>query len=500
MPPQVQSEALEQLPHGSLDPRRAGHQRISELTRLDAAVADACRRARMDEALRWVNAVPDDIERANIRDPSWVCGGRYERNGGSVKVLHVAASDSQGGAHRAAYRLHRALLSVGVESSMIVGQRYQEDPNVRGPLTPGSKLMSLASGRIDRLPVSLYRNRAPLAFSPGWFATGRISDSIQASDADLVHLHWIADGAMRIAELGRIRPPIVWTLHDMWPFTGGCHYALDCTKFASRCGACPQLGSARTLDLSRIGHLRKSKVYKEITDVHLVVLSRWLAEQVSRSSLMGALPRTILPNPIDCAVFRPVDQSQARQLLGLPIDRPLVMFGGVSAVDNPVKGFSKLISALHNVVAPTVELIVIGSASEDALRSLPRPYHRLGHLSDDLMLALAYSAADLVVVPSDQDNLPQVAVEALACGTPVVGFDGTGLADIVSHLEWGYLAHQGDAHDLANGINWVLAHSDRPALQRAARDSALRRYESGRVATQYSVLYQAVLERHRPGA
>lgn len=415
-----------------------------------------------------------------------------------MKVLHIAAADGHGGAHRAAYRLHQALRSAGVASSMIVGQRHGQDPDVSEPEGPVGKLMALASPRIDRLPVSFYRKRTPSAFSPAWFSTGAAAAAARDVDADLVHLHWITGGLLRPRDLSRLRVPVVWTLHDMWPMTGGCHYTLDCLGFEERCGHCPQLGSNRALDLSRFGHARKRHAYGNMERLHLVPSSRWLADQLTHSSLLGGYPYTVLPNPIDCGVFKPVDAHEARSLLGLSSETPIVLFAGVGAVANPVKGFTNLVNALATLGDRSIELVILGSAPAGQVSRLPVTTRHLGHLSDDVSLRLAYSAADVVVVPSVQDNLPLVAVEALACGTPVVGFDGTGLADIVGHLEWGYLADRGDAHDLANGIRWVLDHRDPSSLRRAARDAATLRFDSGKVAARYITLYETLLGRRAP--
>ncbi|MBV9174157.1 MAG: glycosyltransferase, partial [Chloroflexi bacterium] len=309
------------------------------------------------------------------------------------------------------------------------------------------------------------------------------------------HLHWLSTGFVSIESIGKLDGPVVWTLHDMWPFTGGCHYSGECTAYSVACGACPELKSSHSVDLSRLVLLRKLAAWKRL-NLTVVAPTAWLARRARASRLFGSRPVEVIPLGIDTSTYRPVPIPLARELLGLPQDAKVVLFGALGG--DYRKGRDLLDAALARAdqsrATGDLQLIVFGSAgttrSSDASTTRTR---YLGHLTDDLSLAVAYSAADVMVVPSREDNFPLTALEALACGTPVVGFDSTGLADMVDHCQTGYLARSFDPDDLWRGIQWVLEDdARRRALAQQARDKAVRDFAIEKVAMAYRNLYQRV--------
>lgn len=408
-----------------------------------------------------------------------------------MKPLIVSAHDLHGGAGRAAFRLHRALRGIGVKSEMLVQHKLSEDPYVRGHSGETGKWIGGIRVRVDRIPLYAYPNRSRLWFSPSWLPGREIIRSINSSDADVVHLHWIGAGMMRIEHLAEIEKPIVWTLHDMWPLTGGCHYDNRCGRFDAGCGECPQLGSNRKQDLSSWVFDRKQSALSAL-QVHLVPSSTWMAGLVERSPFMKGRPVTVLPNPVNCDLYAPQDQAQSRKSLNLPQDAKLVLFGAVDPGD-PIKGFGLLREALKGMNhSADIEAVIFGGGDSDHLE-LPLRARFVGAIQDETRLRDLYSAADVCVVPSIQDNLPLVATEALACGTPVVGFRTSGLPDIVNHQVTGYLADPFDSMSLAAGIDWVLKQP-RAEMRDAARRRALSRYESRSVARRYQAVYSQVLD------
>lgn len=410
-----------------------------------------------------------------------------------MKVLTVNSADLEGGAARAAYRLHQGLLRIGMDPHMLVQGRTSDDPRVKGPETSLSKAISRIRPTLDLLPVKRYPNFGSKLFSPAWLPFSGLADRINASDADVVHLHWITGGMLRLEELARVNKPMVWSLHDMWAYTGGCHYDEECDRWRTGCGACPVLGSSKERDLSHRVFQRKLALYARLKDrLTIIGLSNWMADRARESRLMKDLRVVRLPNPIDTDVFKPVDRLAARDILGLPADKPLVLFGAVNATGDPRKGFPHLSEALRSLPKGSAELAVFGASRPERPPDMGHPIHYLGRLHDDASLCLLYNAADVTVVPSLQENLSNTIVESLACGTPVVAFAIGGNGDMVDHHVNGTLAKAFDPTDLAAGIRWVLEHPRQEEVRGHARRIALERFELRAVSERYRALYQEV--------
>lgn len=412
-----------------------------------------------------------------------------------MKILMVNALDITGGAARAAYRLHRALLAENVDSQMLVQSKASDDYTVIGPATKIQKGLGKLRPTLDTLPVYPYKQRSKTLFSPAWVPFSGVVDRINALQPDVVHLHWMAGGMMRIEEITRIKAPIVWSLHDMWPFTGGCHYDENCGAFRQRCGDCKVLQSAQSKDLSHRVYQRKQTAFQKKQDITLVGLSRWLATEAAASSLFKADQVVTLPNPIDTRVFAPFDQAAARRLLNLPQDKKLILFGAMGATSDPRKGYTQLCQALYQLQTKDAELVVFGASQPKKGDDFSQKAHYLGRLHDDVTLRVLYSAADVMVVPSIQEAFGQTASEAMACGTPVVAFGATGLLDIVDHKDNGYLASPFSVKDLAEGIDWILRHEDYGSLSSSARNKIFSSFSYEVVAKKYIYLYESILEK-----
>lgn len=412
-----------------------------------------------------------------------------------MKILIVNAFDIHGGAARAAYRLHRALLAAGVDSRMLVRSKSSDDDTVIGPVakTKVQAVKDKFRPALDALPRLPYVNKTKALFSPAWVPSSRLVDTIETINPDVIHLHWICGGMIRIEDLSRIKKPIVWSLHDMWAFTGGCHYDGGCGKYKSGCYSCPVLGSKKANDLSQHIFIRKQESFRQINNLTVVGLSSWLAECASQSLLFSHNRIVNLPNPIDTTKFAPVEKVRARTALNLPVDKNLILYGAMSATSDPRKGYAELVNALEILPKSSdIELMVFGSTqSIDKLES-GFISHYLGHM-DEASLHLLYCAADVMVVPSLQENLSNVIMESLACGTPVVGFDIGGNGDLIEHEHNGYLAAPFSPVDLAKGINWILNSSDYEALSKNAREKVLKCFDSKVVVKRYLDLYKSAL-------
>ena len=410
-----------------------------------------------------------------------------------MKILIVNTSDINGGAARAAYRLHQALLSQQVDSQMLVQSKASDDYRVLAPKSKFKKVFSKLRPTLDELPVRFYKHRTQTLFSPACLPFSDTVKQINAINPDIVHLHWIADGMMRIEDISRIKAPIVWSLHDMWAFTGGCHYDEECAGFRNKCGACEVLGSTKDNDLSAKGYRRKMKVFSSGADLTIVGLSAWMAETAQRSSLLQNIPVVNLPNPINATTFSPLEKQLAKKIFNLPQDKQLVLFGTMGATSDPRKGFKQLCDALKYVDTENTELVIFGSGEPEIPQGFKQKSHYFGQLHDDVSLRVLYSAADVMVVPSLQENLSNAILESLACGTPVVGFDIGGNRDLVNHLNNGYLAEPFDTDDLAVGIEAILNAENYVEFCQNARNKVLQEFDSIVVAKRYIRLYQDVL-------
>ncbi|MBD3795835.1 MAG: glycosyltransferase family 4 protein [Epsilonproteobacteria bacterium] len=410
-----------------------------------------------------------------------------------MKILIVNTSDIEGGAARAAYRLHKALLGSGVDSQMLVLDKSSDDYTVIGASTKLQKAIGKLRPMLDSLPARFYKGRTKTLFSSSWFGFSHIVDKINEINPDVVHLHWICGGMMTIEDISKIKPPIVWSLHDMWAFTGGCHYDEECGRYKEACGNCKVLGSEKEKDLSRkIWHI-KEKTFAKIQNMTMVGLSRWLTECAEKSTLLRDTKVVNLPNPINTNTFKPFDKEKARELWNLPCDKRLVLFGAMGATSDPRKGFHELSIAMGQLTSKDIEFVVFGSSQPQNSPDFGFKTHYLGSLADDVSLVTLYSAVDTMVVPSLQENLSNAIMESLACGTPVVGFDIGGNSDMIEHQRNGYLAKPFESKDLADGIEWVLNTPNYDELCVNGREKVVREFDSEVVAGKYIKLYEEIL-------
>ncbi|MDJ0732792.1 MAG: glycosyltransferase family 4 protein [Nostocaceae cyanobacterium] len=391
-----------------------------------------------------------------------------------MKILHLSTSDIEGGAARAAYRLHKGLQNLGETSQMLVRAKSSVDKTVIAQKNILTKLGPPASG----LPLKFYPKRHRSMFSSQWFPDA-IAPQVKQINPDIIHLHWICNGFVQIETLAKFKKPLVWTLHDMWAFTGGCHYTQECDRYLNSCGNCPQLKSNKNRDLSSFVWTRKAKAWKNL-NLTIVSPSVWLGECAKSSSVFQNLRVEVIPHGLDLEKYKPIEKEIARKLLNLPQDKRLVLFGtSPGTTGDKRKGFYLLQPAVQHLSQSgwenQLELVVFGGSKPENPIDLGFKTHYLGQFHDDISLALVYSAADVMVVPSIQEAFGQTASESLACGTPVVAFAATGLKDIVDHQQNGYLAQPFEVEDLAQGIAWILEEPQRyEKLRINAREKAQR--------------------------
>jgi len=415
-----------------------------------------------------------------------------------MNILHLSTYHATGGAGLAARRLNEALVGQGVNSWMLVPQTDRDEPHVAGlAQTPWQRRLAFARFALDRLSFWPYERDKSVRFA---FSPARVGADVSqhplVRQADVLHLHWTQFGFLSLhsmESLFRLGKPIVWTLHDMWAFTGGCHYSGSCERYQTHCQHCPFLRRPADHDLSFRIFEQKKALFQQ-APLTFVTPSQWLGQLLHQSELAGHFSRHVLPNPIDTSRFRPADDRVAvRRQLALPVDKRLLLFGSFNTSD-PRKGFRYVVEALNRVKDQLLdtELVVFGKSDGAALASLPLPVHCLGSVSSEERMIALYQAADALVIPSLEDNFPNTVIESLACGTPVIGFRTGGIPEQIRHQQTGYLAQSGSSDDLAAGIRWVLDQMPADGLRRQATES-VQPLGYPTVANQFRALYGGLI-------
>jgi glycosyltransferase involved in cell wall biosynthesis len=415
-----------------------------------------------------------------------------------LQILTLNWSDTDGGAARASYRVARKVIELGVPLQMRVMRKFSNDPWVMGADGLLERIWASVLERAERKLVELSGAKSKdLTWNFNSLPNFMFPQSMYEA-ASVVHINWVGKGTLPLSNVPKIGKPLVWTLHDSWAFTGGCHIPYECRRFEEGCGNCPQLRVPSPKDASHRHWIKKSECFSN-TNSHFVAPSSWMAEQARGSSLIGHLPISVIPNGLDTNIFRPWKKTLAREILKLPHEKHLILFGAMYADTDQNKGLSLLIESLKILqsrkmsFAENYELIIFGSCSTAYLKDVPIPARVLGIINDDNKLAQIYSAVDVTVVPSKMESFGQVALESLSCGTPVVAFATTGITDIVKHMENGYLARKFDTNDLANGILLMCESNDfTRALTLYARKWVLNTFDINITARQYLTLFESL--------
>ncbi|MBR4337317.1 MAG: glycosyltransferase family 4 protein [Bacteroidaceae bacterium] len=413
-----------------------------------------------------------------------------------MRVLIINTTERQGGPAIAAYRLTEALKSNGIKAKMLVREKETDKVTT----VAADKTWAVRRGLfMERLILNLHnrlgrQHRYRLDLGT---AGGDITNLPEFRQADIIHLHWINDGMISLHMLQRILDsgkPVVWTLHDMWPFTGICHYAHDCDNYMKHCGSCPQLNSSREKDLA-YRYFNKKQTLLQHRSIRFIACSGWLREMARKSSLLRGMEITCIPNAVDTRMFHRRDRLMARRELHLPADKRLVLFSSESVADRR-KGFNYLADALGELASVHPEwkeqlgLVVLGRDSEKVTFSeIPFPVYPMQYVSDEKQMAMVYNAVDLYAIPSVQDNLPNTVVEAMACGIPCIGFNVGGIPEMIDHLHNGYIADYKNSSNFAEGIHWLLTEGDYAMLSNEALRKAQTTYSETSVADAHIAVY-----------
>jgi glycosyltransferase involved in cell wall biosynthesis len=419
-----------------------------------------------------------------------------------MKILQVSTYDISGGAARATYRLHKGLREMGHDCRMLVRHKDSRDDAVvamdakERPENPNEDFFLSAIIQ----PYYINSNQTELSntlFSlpyPGF----DLSELPMAQSADIINLHWVAQyqSVVTLRKLFSLGKPVVWTLHDQWAFTGGCHYSAGCEKYQKDCVECPQLGDD-PFNLPAAVLKDKLELFKN-ADLTIVTPSHWMASCARKSRLFEGLRIEVIPNSLETTIYTPLPKPQAREEIGISPQAITMLFGAIDGSEKR-KGFFELVNAIKFCLNEDVfqqllhddkiRLACFGKPSPE-LESIGIPVVPLGHLDSDEKIRSAYSAADIFLLPSLEDNLPNTILESMSCGTPVVAFDVGGLPDMVIGGITGQLVPLSDARKMGETIIDLIRKPDlRKSMGEEGRKRAENEYALSVQAGRYSDLY-----------
>lgn len=406
-----------------------------------------------------------------------------------MEVLHINARDF-GGAGLAMLRLHQGLLAEGVSSNVWVEKKRSNNPEVTAYPPANSWLqkadkLARHAGNLTSLQYLFFPSTLTLSKQPAF------------QQANILHLHNIHGNFFAYPLLKTLAKgkPVVWTLHDMWAFTGHCSYSFSCERWKTGCGHCPDLSIYPALKRDTTAFLwkQKQKIFSRL-NLHLVTPSHWLAKEVEASPILGHHPVHVIPNGVDTECFQLLPKKQIREKLGLPVGKTYLLFVA-ERMDEPRKGMEVLLHTLHLLARTStlsLEIIILGHINDAMLDKIPLPARTPGYIPTPEIVAEYYAASDVYVLPTLQDNFPNTILESLACGTPCVVFESGGAPEAITHLCTGYLAQPDSPEDLAAGIINCLEMPTEETARRC-RTEVETKFTLTIQAKRYLSLYHQVL-------
>ncbi|MBT9871683.1 glycosyltransferase [Bacteroides salyersiae] len=420
-----------------------------------------------------------------------------------MRVLIINTSERIGGAAVAASRLMESLKNNGIKAKMLVRDKQTNQISVVRLERSWLTVWKFMWERIVIWKANHFRKNNLFAVDIANTGTD-ITTLPEFTQADIIHLHWINQGMLSLKDIHRILEsgkPVVWTMHDMWPSTGICHHARECTHYQQECHHCQFLytGGGKK-DLSTRIFNKKKALYQQ-APITFVTCSHWLEERAKSSALLRNQTVISIPNPINTNLFKPRNKKEARAHCKLPQEGKLILFGSVKITDKR-KGIDyliescKLLAEKHPELKASLGVVAFGNQSQQLSHLLPFPVYALEYVSNEHDLVNIYNAVDLFVTPSLEENLPNTIMEAMACGIPCVGFNVGGIPEMIDHLHNGYVAQYKSSADFANGIYWALEESEYPVLSEQACRKAVSSYSESHIAKRYIEVYNKITGRY----
>ncbi len=414
-----------------------------------------------------------------------------------MKVLTINTNDSMGGAARAAYNNFRGLKNIGVESKMFVARKTTNDFDVIASENKFRKFISLIAPHVDGLPNKYHKSENENLHSPAWFSSTS-KKNIEEMNPDLIHIHWVQGGFLSVKLISELSKPIVWTLHDMWPFSGAEHYVNGTERYISGYHKNNKPEKDMGFDLNKWVWNRKKKLFRKLKNLTLVAPSAWMARCAKDSYIFKDQRVEIIPVGLNHNLYCPRNKNMVREILKISKEKKIILIGALDFHKDKRKGghfLKESFKSLKKINSKNdIEIYILGTSEPKEKIDFGFKTNYYGSNRDDLSLALLYSAVDLFVAPSIEENFAATVFESLSCGIPAVAFDIGGMPDMIDHKNNGYLAKPFDVNDLAQGINWVLFDSNYNKLSKNARDFILRECTLEIQAKRYKSIYDSMIK------
>lgn len=400
-----------------------------------------------------------------------------------MKILHLSAANDSSGAGKATILTHNALLKLGYVSKILFLKSKLRDSEIHSYHNKSffHKLKRIFFTKFEQFPLLFYSKKNKRIFSPALIGLNLKKENL-INWADVIHIHWSNHGFVDITEIVKWNKPIVFTLRDMWAFTGGCHYTFECTNFKNQCGKCPNLGSYKENDLSKLVLKRKIK-HLGSAHINWVAISSWMQKKAKESTLLKGKKIPIIYSGVDITIFKIFDKIETRNKLNLPENKTILLFGATDLRER-YKGF-EYAKTLLNKLNNDFLVITFGSGNFKDNEITQQSIH-FGKINTSKLCEL-YNAADVFIGPSIAEGMGKTFLEAQLCGIPVVCFDKTGPVDIVKHKETGYIAKFKDDYDLLEGLKFCLNTKINREFIRAL---SVKKFNINTIAKQYIKIYE----------
>ena len=405
-----------------------------------------------------------------------------------LDILFISTYDSFGGAARATYRIFESLKTSEIRCKMYTAIKNTEDESIHQLVClENTEKLKFVHHLLESIRIQRFkRNRILESFGK---ASAGIIDEINSDSADIVHLHWICN-YLSVQDIGHIRKPIVWTLHDMWPFSGSEHSTFDINTFVYQDSELDPLQNSPTIELFNEKVLAWDK-----QNFNIVAPSNWLAERARKSILFRSSAIHVIPFPIKTSFWRPKRKKELMKKFPFNPNKFQILFIGQNMINDPTKGWDLLLESLiklNSEYSLGFELVLAGHEG-DCPQELPFNIISLGQIQDDQTLVQLYSSVHVLVIPSRAEAFSLVTCEAHSCGLPVVGYEIGGIPDIVIHQKTGWITEPFDTSDFADGIQWVLSNQERRSeLSANSRRNVIEKFSEEVVSLKYLELYETI--------
>lgn len=407
-----------------------------------------------------------------------------------MKILLVSSSDKLGGAGIANFRLYEGLKNANVDVKMMVQYKNTPDPNIIPITTNSEKLRYLVRSKSES--YSLKKLKPNRLFTQQNIPFSDFLQRISKIDHDLIHLNWAHKSFFSLRDILKIQKPLVITMHDMWWMTGGCHYTMECDKFQNNCAPCPAL-EMRKFAAEKLQEIKVKIASKP--NIHFHGISHWMKKMALKSTVLGKKEIHVIPNLFTKIDFRPICSDVAKSYFNLPTDKTIVLIGSLGGNNDRRKGIEEFISAFLAKGLPDHLLISIGNMNISHAEKHSDNFYSFPNFQDSLSLSLLYSMADVTVLPSIQEAFGQMALESIACGTPVMAYKDTGYVDILQQGFTGELFQKGYLSDILN----YISNNDMKEYKRSNTMNCVNRsidFTEEKVIPKYLKMYTSLMNRN----